>query len=80
MPGGIGTRHIATRYPNVDGLIAGTTRQTGHKEWLEPQFPRSFRKSRSQDIADFPSNSIQLETGGFVLLMEDNKFVGLEDD
>ena len=28
-PGGPGTRIIAKRYPNVEGLEAGTTKQTG---------------------------------------------------
>ena len=33
--GGRGTRAIATRYPPVAGLIAGTTTQTGNKESME---------------------------------------------
>jgi hypothetical protein len=37
MPGGIGTRHIATRYPVTDGLIAETTTQTGHQENLKAE-------------------------------------------
>lgn len=28
------TKNICTRYPCVDGLIAGTTTQTGHQENL----------------------------------------------
>lgn len=37
MPGGIGTKTIATRYPVTDGLIAETTTQTGHQENLVPE-------------------------------------------
>ena len=36
MAGGKGTKEIATRYPCVDGLISGTTTQTGHQENLIP--------------------------------------------
>ena len=36
-PGGKGTKAIATRYPCVDGIIAETTTQVGHKESLEAQ-------------------------------------------
>lgn len=36
MPSGIGTKEIAKRYPCVDGLIAKTTTQEGHKENLVP--------------------------------------------
>ena len=36
-PGGKGTRTIRTSYPHVDGLIAGTTKQTGHITNLVPQ-------------------------------------------
>ena len=28
-PGGVGTKIIAKRYPNIEGLEAGTTKQTG---------------------------------------------------
>jgi hypothetical protein len=31
------TKAIMTRYPCVDGLIAGTTTQTGHQENLIPE-------------------------------------------
>ena len=34
--GTAGTRHIAKRYPNVEGLTAGTTKQTG-VPYLEEQ-------------------------------------------
>jgi hypothetical protein len=37
MAGGKGTKDIATRYPCVDGLISGTTTQTGHTENLKAQ-------------------------------------------
>jgi len=33
--GGKGTKEIATRYPCVDGIIAGTTTQKGHEENLK---------------------------------------------
>lgn len=36
MAGGKGTKEIATRYPCVDGITAGTTTQIGHKETLIP--------------------------------------------
>lgn len=36
MAGGRGTKEISKRYPAVDGLTAETTKQTGHKEQLEP--------------------------------------------
>jgi hypothetical protein len=32
--GSAGTRAIATRYPVEEGLVAGTTSQTGNKESL----------------------------------------------
>lgn len=35
-PGTIGTRIIAKRYPNIEGLQAGTTKQTG-VPYLEEQ-------------------------------------------
>ena len=37
VTGGIGTRAIATRWPNTDGLDAETTMQTGHQENLAPE-------------------------------------------
>lgn len=45
--GGRGTRFINTNYPNEDGLTAGTTKQTGHKESLEPQ-EKSFVSDRER--------------------------------
>ena len=30
-PGGKGTRHISTKYPAVEGLIAGSTKQVGKR-------------------------------------------------
>jgi len=47
MAGGIGTKEIATRYPCVDGLIAGTTTQEGHQSnltALESKVPERYRK------------------------------------
>jgi len=35
--GGKGTRALARRYPAEDGIIGGTTSQTGHKIQLEPR-------------------------------------------
>jgi hypothetical protein len=35
---------VKTRYPVVDGLTARTTKQTGHKEQLEPT--KSFVRQR----------------------------------
>ena len=37
MAGGRGTKEIATRYPVTSGIVAGTTRQTGHQENLVPE-------------------------------------------
>jgi hypothetical protein len=37
MAGSSGTKEIATRYPVTDGLVAGTTTQTGHEENLIPE-------------------------------------------
>jgi len=36
-PSGIRTKAIRHEYPYTDGLTAETTKQTGHKEQLEPQ-------------------------------------------
>lgn len=35
--GGKGTRALARRWPVEDGIIGGTTSQTGHKMQLEPR-------------------------------------------
>ena len=77
MVGGIGTREIATRYPNVRGLIAGTTTQTGNKEFLTPQMRRPYRRGSSANIVDAPVNVMLLETNDFALL-EDGDYIGLE--
>jgi hypothetical protein len=37
MAGTKGTKEIATRYPCVDGLTAGTTTQVGHLDRLVPE-------------------------------------------
>lgn len=34
MAGGVGTKEINRKWPIEDGLTAGTTKQTGHKEFL----------------------------------------------
>lgn len=31
------SRFLKTKWPNTDGLTAGTTKQEGHKEYLEPE-------------------------------------------
>ena len=35
--GGVGTRFIETDYPYVEGLIAGTTKQTGNPNLEEEE-------------------------------------------
>lgn len=37
MAGSSGTKEIATRYPVTNGLVAGTTSQTGNEENLIPE-------------------------------------------
>ena len=48
ITGKSGTRAIASRYPNTDGLTSETTSQEGHKETLEPQkgskIPERYKK------------------------------------
>ena len=48
--GGIGTRFLSKRYPVTDGLTAGTTKQEGHKERLEPE--QSFVPLRDKALID----------------------------
>lgn len=37
MVGSSGTREIRTSYPFTSGLIAGTTSQVGHEEYLKAE-------------------------------------------
>ena len=75
MAGGIGTRSIATRYPVVKGLVAGTTSQTGNKEWLEPETKHVFHGSCN--INEESINNLLLESNDFILY-EDGDFIELE--
>lgn len=60
------SRNIATRYPCVSGLVAGSTSQTGHIENLVPEETR--KAASSCNITDFPVNSLLLESNDFILL------------
>ena len=41
-PGGLGTKHISKNYPNIRGIIAGTTKQEGTSGKL--RIPKSLIK------------------------------------
>ena len=46
MVGGIGTKDISKRYPCVDGIIAETTKQTGHVINLVPGESKVIERNR----------------------------------
>jgi hypothetical protein len=50
MPGGSGTRHIATRYPVTSGLTAQTTKQTGHQENLKPELGSNVQRKQKTGV------------------------------